>query len=240
MSDPRSGTRFAVYLCPPANAPYYRLGSELLGFDVRAGRALPLPGFLRPQDQAEAGPYGLHLTLVEGFFTDPAWWPQIEAEARACTACLSPGAALSLTGGRVEAWDGGSTWVHRFETDAPLLVLHTLLLARLARCVTASPFGAEVARGRYGRPFERARLRLVHTPRGLDTWQPHFTLVQPYGGSDAAGLRHRLESLTAPHHAQTYRAVTLFGKREGEAHWRVRAELALGSQDRAGTGRASG
>ncbi|EYB67101.1 hypothetical protein DEIPH_ctg051orf0005 [Deinococcus phoenicis] len=229
MTDPRLGTRFAVYLCPPAGDPYYRLGSELLGFDVRAGREVPLPGFLRPADQVDAGPYGLHLTVVEGFYTDPAWWPDIEAEARACVACLTPGAVLTLTGGRVELWDGGETGVHRFDPGAPLLVLHTLLLSRLARFVTASPFGAQVAQGKYARPFEQARLGLLHTPRGLDSWQPHFTLVQPYGGADPADLRARLEALTAPHHAQTYRSVALFEKREGETHWRVRADLPLGT-----------
>lgn len=228
MPDPRSGTRFAVYLCPPQDDPYYEAGSTLLGFDVRAGRERPLPDFLTPQDQADAGPYGLHLTVVEGFFTDSAWWPQIEAEARACVACLSPDAALTLRGGRVEVWDDGETWVHRFDPDAALLVLHTLLLARLSRFVTASPFAEQVAQGRYAQPFEQARLGLLHTPRGLDSWRPHFTLVQPYGGGDPAGLRARLEGLTSPHHTQTYRSVALFEKREGEARWRVRAELPLG------------
>lgn len=227
MPDSRHGTRFAVYLCPQVDDPYYCLGSELLGFDVRAGREVPLPDFLRREDQVDAGPYGLHLTVVEGFFTDPAWWPDIEAEVRACVACLSPGEGLTVTGGRVEVWDEGTTYVHRFDASAPLLVLHTLLLARLARFVTASPFDAQVAQGRYAQPFEQARIRLLHTPRGLDSWQPHFTLVQPYGGSAPAELRERLEELTVPHHAQTYRSVTLFEKREGEERWQVRADLPL-------------
>lgn len=227
MPDPRSGTRFAVYLCPPQGDPYYEAGSALLGFDVRAGREVALPDFLRPGDQTDAGPYGVHLTVVEGFFTDPAWWPEIEAETRACVACLSPGAVLTLSGGRVEAWDDGETWVHRFDPGAPLLVLHTLLLARLARFVTASPFAEQVAQGKYARPFERARLALLHTPRGLDSWRPHVTLVQPYGGGDPAGLRARLEALVSPHHSQTYRSVALFEKHEGEARWRVRAEVPL-------------
>ena len=227
MTDHRQGTRFAVYLCPPAGDPYYALGTGLLGYDVRAQREVPLPDFLRREDQADAGRYGLHLTVVEGFYTSPAYWSEIEAEVRACVACLSPGAVLTLMGGRVEAWDAETTWVHRFDAGAPLLVLHTLLLARLARFVTASPFDAQVARGKYARAFERARMRLLHTPRGLDTWQPHFTLVQPYGGEDRAGLRARLETLVAPHDTQTYRAVTLFEKREGEARWRVRAEVPL-------------
>lgn len=223
-----SDARFAVYLCPPEGDPYSRLGSELLGYDVRAGRELPLPSFLRPEWQADAGRYGLHLTVVEGFYTNPAWWPGIEAEVRACVACLSPGAVLTLMGGRVEAWDDGTTWVHRFDASLPLTVLHTLLLARLARFVTASPFDGKD--DKYPRPFERARMTLLHTPRGVDTWQPHFTLVQPYGGTDPAGLRARLESLTAAHHTQTYRSVALFERREGETRWRVRADVPLNDE----------
>ncbi|ABF46504.1 hypothetical protein [Deinococcus geothermalis] len=227
MTDPRQGTRFGVYLCPPAGDPYYALGSKLLGFDVRAGRAVALPDFLRPEWQADAGPYGLHLTVVEGFYTNPAWWPEIEAEVRACLACLLPDTVLTLTAGRVEAWDNGETWVHRLNANEPLLVLHTLLLARLARFVTASPFEAPVVAGKYAQPFEQARLRLLHTPRGLDSWKPHFTLVQPYGGADPEGLRACLTALTSPHHVQTYRSVALFEKREGEVRWRVRADFSL-------------
>lgn len=222
MTDHRQGTRFAVYLCPPAGDPYYALGTGLLGYDVRAGREVALPDFLRRADQQDAGRYGLHLTVVEGFYTDPSRWPEIGAEVRACAACLAPGAVLGLTGGRVEAWDDGTTWVHRFDPSPALLVLHTLLSARLSRFVTASPFDAPVAQGRYGQPFEQARMRLLRTPRGLDSWQPHFTLVQPYGGPDPAGLRERLEGLVRPHAEQTYREVALFEKPEGEVRWRVR------------------
>ncbi len=233
MTDP-AGTRFAVYLCPPAGTALYRLGSGLLGYDVRAGRPVALPDFLRPEWQTDAGPYGFHLTVVEGFFTDPAWWPDIEAEVRACAACLSPDAGLSLSGGRIEIWDDGETLVQRLDPSPALLVAHTLLLSRLARFVTASPFAAQVAAGHYARPFERARMQLLHTPRGLDTWQPHFTLVQPYGGGRPEELRRELGARLAPFARQRYAGLTLFEKPPGEVRWRVRAEVPLGA------GRASG
>ncbi|GGM12630.1 hypothetical protein [Deinococcus aerophilus] len=234
MTDPAAGTRFAVYLCPPANTALYRLGSEVLGFDVRAGQPVALPDFVRPEWQADAGPYGFHLTVVEGFFTDPAWWPDIEARARACAACLSPEAGLGLSGGRIEVWDDGETFVHRLDASPALLVAHTLLLSQLARFVTASPFEAQVAAGKYARPFEQARMELLRTPRGLDTWRPHFTLVQPYGGNDPEALRRELEARFCAFARQRYTGLTLFEKPEGEVRWRVRAELPLGA------GRASG
>ncbi|MGI8747171.1 MAG: hypothetical protein ACR2J4_02300 [Deinococcus sp.] len=231
MPDPRSGTRFAVYLCPPGEGDYYRLGSELLGYDVRARRELPLPDFIRPGWQIGAAPYGLHLTLVEGFYCDPASIGAIEAELRALVACLSPSLQLELSGGRVEVWEQGEVVIaHRFDPSPHLLMLHALLLGRLAPFATHSPFQDEQAEHpeRYRQPWEAARLRLLGTPRGLDSFEPHFTLVQPYGGPDAEGLRSRLAALLDPFSQQEYRSVALFVKPEGEARWQLQAEVGIG------------
>lgn len=234
--DPRAGTRFAVYLCPPQDDPYYQLGSGLLGYDVRARREVALPDFLRPEWQAQAGPYGLHLTLLEGFYCDPDDWAAIEREAAACVAGLSPGADLVLTNGRVEAWEDGRVLVQRFDASRDLYILHTLLLARLSPFVTRSPFDDELASHpeRYPAAYERTRLKLLRTPRGLDSWQPHYTLVQPYGGDDAAGLVERLQTLTAPYAGQRHRSVSLFRKDAGETHWQVARDLPLGDAPPAG------
>lgn len=227
MTDPRDAVRFAVYFVPPAGSEQYRLGSALLGYDLRARKALPLPDFLRPEWQTSASPYGFHLTVVEGFYTDSERLGDIERETRACLACLSPGADISLGGGHIEAWDEGETWVQRFTPSPALLVLHTLLLSRLSVFVTASPFAGEVAAGNYRRPFEQARMNLLHTPRGLDSFQPHFTLVQPYGGAEPDELRARLDALTRPHARLTISALALCFKPQGESHWQVRREFAL-------------
>jgi XTP/dITP diphosphohydrolase len=216
-----------VYLCPPAVSDLYRVGSGLLGYDVRAGQTVPMPEFMRSEWQTDARPYGFHLTVTEAFSTDPANWPQIEAEVRACVACLTPGAFLGLSGGRVEAWEDGKVWVLRLNASPALTVLHTLLSARLAPYVSASPFDWEVREGKYARPHEQARMQLLHTPRGLDSWQPHFTLAQPYSGHDPERMRHELEARLAPFHSQSYAGVTLFERRAGETRWRVRADIPL-------------
>ncbi|ADV66783.1 hypothetical protein [Deinococcus maricopensis] len=223
MTDPQSGLRFAVYLCPPAHDPYYQLGTALLGYDVRAGRPVPLPDFLRPEWQTEAGPYGLHLTLVEGFYTTDDHWDAIERETEACVACLHPAATLALTNGHVESWDDGEVLAHVFEPSRDLLVLHTLLLARLSPHATRAPFDERAPRP----PHEAARLRLLRTPRGLDTWQPHFTLVQPHTGPDAEPLRQHLQHLVAPYAHQTHDRVALFRKDDGATQWRVAREYPL-------------
>lgn len=227
MNDSLTSARFAVYCVPPAESAHYQLGSGLLGYDLRARQALPLPDFLRPEWQESASPYGFHLTVVEGFYTDPERLGDIEREMRACLACLAPGADVGLSGGHIEAWDDGETWVQRFTPSPALLVLHTLLLSRLSAFVTASPFAGEVAAGKYSRPFEQARMALLHTPRGLDTFQPHFTLIQPYGGGQPQTLRIRLEALTQPFSAFKISALALCFKPPGETHWQIVQEIAL-------------
>lgn len=231
-TDPRTGTRFAVYLCPPAGSEYYRLGSETLGYDVRARREVPLPADLRPGWQTQAGPYGFHLTLVEGFYCAAEALLELETELRACMASLSPNANLALHGGQVEAWRGGQVLAQVFRPSPGLLMLHAFLLARLARFVTHSPFADEIQAHpeRYASAWERARLELLHTPRGLDSYEPHFTLVDPYGGTpvQAEALRARLDDLLAPWAEQSYGSVALFVKPEGEARWQLRADVGGG------------
>ncbi|WP_420596196.1 hypothetical protein [Deinococcus sp.] len=220
MTASHSGTRFAVYFVPPAEHPFYQVGSRLLGRDLRANQLVSLPDFLRPEWQASAAPYGLHLTVVEGFFTDAEALPAIEAEARACRACLSPGADLMLRGGHLDVWDDGAVWVQRYTPTPAFSVLHTLLLARLAPFVTASPFAVR------SRPaFEEARMRLLHTPRGLDTFEPHFTLIEPYGGGDPAGLRQHLQPLLAPFETLEVGTLALCIKPAGETNWQIQAEF---------------
>lgn len=231
-TDPRAGTRFAVYLCSPAGSDYYRLGSEVLGYDVRARRDVPLPAGIRPEWQALAGPYGFHLTLVEGFYCAPESLPEIETELRACMASLSPDLKLALHGGQVEAWRGGEVLAQVFRPSPGLLMLHAFLLARLARFVSHSPFSDEIQAHpeRYASAWERARLKLLHTPRGLDGYEPHFTLADPYGGTpdEAEALRARLDALLAPWAVQSYDAVALFVKPEGEARWQLWADVSVG------------
>lgn len=230
MPDAPDGLRFAVYLCPPATDPFYQLGSAVLGHDVRAGRTLPLPAFIRPEWQREAGPYGFHLTLVEAFSTLPERWAALEAELAACYACLSPQANLHLTGGRLERWQG-QVLAWRLEASPDLKLFQTLLAARLAPFAVHSPFDDEVAEHpqRYAAPHERACLRLFGTPRVLDRWQPHFTLVQPFQGDEveARELMAELDRAFSPYREQAVTSLALFRKEAGQERWQVARDFPL-------------
>lgn len=215
-------TRFAVYLIPPAGENVYQLGSAALGYDVRAGKnASQLPE-VRPEWVKKAGQYGFHCTVVEAFECDERSFPEIEAELAACCACLAPTSPLELSNGRAVTWDDGTVIALRYDPNAALQTLQTLLLSRLARLVTGSSFVRLVQEdpAKYSEPYQRARLKLFHTPRGLDSWQPHFTLVEPYTGKDVEELRERLETRFGPYRTLSFTGVTLL-RQDGEAPFQV-------------------
>jgi len=228
MSDtPGQGTRFAVYLVPPAEDAFYQLGSAALGYDVRARAHVTQLPEVQPEWIEKAGQYGFHATLVEAFECDPASFPAIEQDITDIMACLAPQARLHLGRGRTEIWDDGTVIVRRFDANETLLVLHTLLLARLARFVTGSSFErAARADGKYAAPHEWARMRLFRTPRGLDSFRPHFTLVEPYTGGNAEELAARLDARFEPYATLEFSAVTLL-RQDGTAPFRVVRDIPL-------------
>ncbi|AFZ66386.1 hypothetical protein [Deinococcus peraridilitoris] len=229
MSDTPSPTRFAVYLVPNAEDAFYQLGSSALGYDMRAGRRVPQLPELRPEWVAKAGQYGFHLTVTEAFECDPASFAAIEKEIVALCACFSPHSLLRLSNGRMEVWDEGTVIVRRFDPNEALLVLHALLTARLAPFVTGSSFERMVQENphKYPAPHERARLKLFHTPRGLDSWTPHFTLVEPYTGPDAGALAEDLEARFEPYPTLELDQVTLLSQK-GEAPFEFVRDFRIG------------
>lgn len=225
-----SRTRFAVYLVPPAGSAFYDLGSSVLGYDVRAGREVAqLPG-LRPEWVAKAGQYGFHLTVVEALDCDAASFPEIEREIAAVCACFSPSARLRLSNGRTEVWDGGEVIVRRYDANDTLNILHALLTARLARFATGSSFEREVEADpdKYPRPYERARIELFRTPRGLDTWAPHFTLQEPYDGGNAPELAEDFEGRFESFEILDFGGVTLL-RQDGGERYRVLRDFRVGA-----------
>ena len=221
MSASEDSVRFAVYLVPPAEDPYYQLGSAALGYDVRRRREVErLPGTRAPW-VSKADPFGFHATIVEAFECDAASFPAIEEEIRACLGCLAPSSTLELSNGRIETWDGGEVIVHRFDPNPALHALHVLLLARLGRFVTGSSFERLMKSGeKYQEPHQKARISVLHTPRGLDTWEPHFTVVDPYGGEDAEGLAADLDERFELYSALKFDTVTLL-RQDGSAPYEV-------------------
>jgi len=151
---------------------------------------------------------------------------------RAAAACLSPAADVSLHSGRMEYRSGTGIGL-MFGPSPHLLVLHTLLLARLAPFVTDSPFEVRLRHdpALYPAGWQRQRLALLRTPRGLDTFEPHYTLVDPFLGSaqerEALGQRLSRDFAAFLGTPMPVESVSLFVKPDGEERWQVWADIPL-------------
>ncbi len=231
--------KFAVYTIPPAESALYQRGSELLGYDVRAGAFLtgsnPTRAALPEFDPAWVDlpqTYGFHVTTGYSLYFDPADLPQIETEMDNACACFGREVEFTLTPcaeERIPFWgDDQSIVVLRCTPNPALLMLHTLLTAR----VNPIGSGSNVSRAYAGRdageidPVLAARVRQYHTPYMLDGWTPHFTLLMPYTGTQREAIHAALVDLF-PADPIPVSSVCLLVRRDGETHYRLHREFSL-------------
>ncbi len=95
--------KFAVYYIPEGDDPFYQLGTQLLGYDVRARTSVTLP----PGVQATLGrveeswvlfsrPLGFHLTIGDAIDCDWSTIPLVEGELIDLPGCFEHDFSYSL------------------------------------------------------------------------------------------------------------------------------------------------
>lgn len=235
--------KFAVYTIPTADSDLYRRGSELLGYDVRAGAFLPpsnptrsaLPEF-DPAWIDLPQTYGFHVTTGYSLYFDIDALPKVEAEMENACACFGRDVEFTLTPGvdgdadqRITYWgEDQSIVVLRCTPNPALLMLHTLLTARVNPLGSGSNVSQAYARRDPATidPVLATRVRQYHTPYMLDGWTPHFTLLMPYAGTQRAAMHAALLDLF-PADPVNVTSVCLLVRRDGETHYRLHREFAL-------------
>ncbi len=187
---------FALYYVPSASSPFYRSGSQLLGYDVRAGRGVERGAFEDIPEAwvAAAQGFGFHLSVTEAMTFDPNDLGALEEEVAHILGSFSPMSEMALTLLGLERWKQGEVWVLRYRASRALELLQAVLVARLSSFGKTSMFFEEVREHpeRYAEAYERRRLETFLSPRGLDTWAPHFTLLNPFPKREDGALAERL------------------------------------------------
>ncbi len=230
--------KFAVYYIPPADSELYQRGSAILGYDVRAGEMLPsdnptraaLPGFdetwvARPQT------YGFHVTTGYSLYFEWDALPQIEAEMASVCACFGNDVVFQLNPADplVAFWGSNydAAFLH-YHPNAAMLMLHTMLIARVNPLGTSSNITQSYAERPPDTldPVLRHRVQRYHTPYMLDGWDPHFTLLMPYTGSEPDALLQALGELFPPNPV-TVESICLLVRDDDETHYRLHREFVL-------------
>src|SRR2546421_11025417 len=95
--------KFAVYYIPQHDDPFYRLGTQILGYDVRTRSSVMLPSDIREAlgqwDEAwttVSRPYGFHLTISDAIDCHWATIPLGERELADVLGCFDPAHPFTL------------------------------------------------------------------------------------------------------------------------------------------------
>ena len=237
-----SEAKFAVYVIPPAESEFYQRGSEILGYDVRAGAFLPkdnpsrraLPEF----DEAwikQPQSYGLHVTTGYSLYYNPTTLPAIEHEIENVLSCFSKSADFTLTpdgADRIVFWHDTIGVVH-CNPDPNMLMLHTMLTAKINPMGTASNVGRRYAQMSPEDidPVLGSRVEQYYSPYILDDWKPHFTLMMPYTGKQREAMQAALLELFPPDPISV-ESVCLLKRDAGETHYHLHREFTIADYPR--------
>jgi hypothetical protein len=185
--------KFAVYYVPPAEDDFYRLGTSVLGYDVRARKPAHMPeklqGLLGNSDWVKrASPYGFHLTIGDAIDFVPGDMQSIERELDELLHCFAPDHRFTIQrrgDDFVTFW--GQVVVLRYDPNDYLRMLHTLVVARLHTLGSGSGYLERYLENpaQYAeRPHQAHKVRKFYSPTALDDYAPHFTLLNPYTGDE--------------------------------------------------------
>lgn len=227
--------KFAVYYITPADSKHYQHGSEILGYDVRAGEFLPkdnptrlqLPEFdeswiQRPQT------YGFHVTTGYSLYVDNKQLPAIEEELESVCRCFGDvDFLLTPAEERVIFWRDTIAVLH-YKPNINMAMLHTMITARVNPYGTASNVSRSYAEKDPNQlnPTLAHRVEKYYTPYMLDGWSPHFTLMMPYTGKKKAEMKTALLDLFPADPIQV-ESICMLYREDDETHYRLHREFHL-------------
>jgi hypothetical protein len=227
--------KFAVYYIPQEDDPFYRLGTQILGYDVRARTLATLSpnvqtalGHLDPSWVLLSRPYGFHLTIGDAIDCTWATIPLVERELTDLLGCFNPAKPFTLrrpANRTIGVWD--NTLVLLYEPDNSFCMLHALITARINPLGTGSDFLRQYLAQPEQQldPYRAQQTRLFYRPTVLDTWYPHFTLLNPYTGEDRSLMASSLAHLFDPYPQLTIKSVCLLIQKEDETSWHIYREF---------------
>jgi hypothetical protein len=230
--------KFAIYYVPDANDEFYRIGSQLLYYDVRAQAPPAMSSQVRDQlttfDDAwvaTAQPYGFHLTLGDAIECTDAAIPLVEQELEMLALCFDPAHPWTLQQRQPEpisVWGevGKEIIVLRYEPNDYVKMLHALIVA----CINPLGIGSGYLQRHLLHPEELSplgaqRTRLFYSPFILDDWTPHFTLLNPYHGGDHQGIATRLARLFTDFQSLVIHSLCLMIQMHDTDNWHIYSEF---------------
>jgi hypothetical protein len=178
--------------------------------------------------QAVARPYGFHLTIGDAIDFDLGDLGQIEAELLAVLNCFAASEEFGLVRNPGFVQDWGASIVLRYDANEHLRALHTLVVSRINPMGTGSALlrrYVEQPDQYAGEPHLASRVLKFYSPRILGDYHPHFTLLNPYAGTNRAALLRALGQMFEEFVELTLDSICLLVQHSAEENWIIHREF---------------
>ncbi len=231
--------KFAVYYVPQAEDDFYRLGTSVLGYDVRTREPAQMPEKLQDllgnSDWVKkARPYGFHLTIGDAIDFAPGDMQLIESELDELLHCFAPHHPFTIQrrgDDFVTFWGQESqVVVLRYDPNDYLRMLHTLVVARIHTLGSGSGYLENYLKNpqRYAqRPHQAHKVRKFYSPMALDDYAPHFTLLNPYSGDNHDQLARIFSEMFGRFAQITLDSICLLVQMNEDEPWEIYREFQL-------------
>jgi hypothetical protein len=167
---------FAIYLIPSADTSLYKLGSEILEYDVRANKELQITKWHNVI--GAAFDYGLHITVADALYCVTKSDINLICKEVEFLANEFQPFALTLSLEKDFPNERGIALVSQ-DKSGSLEALHHEMVAHVYRKAVASNYNFDPSLANRDSDGDRARLMIkhYHAPYILQRYKPHFSLL---------------------------------------------------------------
>lgn len=229
---------FAVYYVPDHDNPFYKLGSSILGYDIRNKENYSVPSSLNQWEKGIshewvkiARPYGFHLTIGDAIECDLSTIYKVERELETLLRCFSPDNKFTLTQREdfVTFWGEQKQVVFlRYDANVELMMFQAALVASINTMGTGSGYLRTYLETpeKYTKVSEQInRTKKYFAPYVFDRFRPHFTLLSPFLGEDHGKLKKTLEDMFLPYKNFTVDKICLLYQKNENSFWEIYREF---------------
>ncbi|AHB40321.1 TPA: hypothetical protein DHW62_03730 [candidate division WWE3 bacterium] len=180
---------FGLYYIP-SNTEIYELGSHILGYDIVAGERRTCPKEIDTGWVAESSKYGLHMTITDAVTIDEKNLEIVEKRTQEVLGCFSKSLNYSLSLDEIGFWPKDNTQLAiRLNPNENVKMLHNILVGTIQTLGKGSLYtknlASQISSGKLRYlPDQVEKIRVFHAPYIFEHFKPHFTLLNPFLGSD--------------------------------------------------------
>jgi len=227
---------FALYYVPPAEHPLYPVASEIIGYDLRAKKLLPVENPLRARIPGfdvnwmdDPHQYGLHMTIAHAMHFQADRLGAIEAEIESIMNLFDPAKTWKITPCAGTAYiriAPQRSCVLRYDPNQAFMMLHALIVARLSPLSTGTPQLEKFMVGQLQVPLH-AQHRLVqyYYYNLLDDFRPHFTVLGAVALEDVEPVRQAIMEIVPRPEPMTIDTLCLLVRPDGEPQYHIHREF---------------